>query len=141
MTSAHSFHDVEQRRARGYGLGVTQNTLRVEHIAFGHGATVHAELAHQDGLVFAVDFHVGSGGLVRRTTRRGLGLFVVHDRPEIAGVTNAFECVGVNVVDGIVTGANGLHLSSSQRCVSDSEPSHSGQNSKLVCAFHAHNIN
>ena len=141
MRSAHRFHDVVERRTGRNCLRVTHDTLGVEHLALGHGATVHAELAHQDGLVFAVDFHVGSGGQVRRTTRRGLGLFVVHDRPEIAGVADPFEGVGVNVVDGIVTGATGLHLSSSQRCVSDSDPSHSGHNSKLVCAFHAHNIN
>lgn len=141
MNSAHGFHDVEQRGAGWYGLGVTQNALCVEHIPFGHGATVHAELAHQHGLVFAVDFHVGTGGQIRRPTRGGLGSFVVHDRPEGAGVTDTFEGFRVDVVDGVVTGANGLHLGNGQRCMRDSEPRKSGQNGKLVCAFHACNIN
>lgn len=141
MKLANRPHDVEQRGTGWYGLRVTQNTLRVEHIAFSHRAAVHAELPHQHRLVFAVDFHVGTGGQIRCPTRGGLGFFVVHDRPKRADVSGTFEGVGIDVVNGVVTRANGFHVGNSERRMRDSEPRKSGQNGDLACAFHARNIN
>jgi hypothetical protein len=139
MRSAHRFHDVVERRTRRNSLRVAHDALGVEHIALGHGAAVHAELTHQHRLVFAVDFHVGSGGRVRRATRGGLRPFVIHHRPKTARVPRPFEGLGVDVIHCAVAAAHRFHFGPGQLSVRQGQPNESRQH--LVCAFHARNIN
>jgi len=141
MNSTGGFHEVVKRCARRNRLRVTHDALGVQHITFGHVAAVHAELTHQDSLVFAVDFHIGTGGRKNAPPRGRLRPLVIHHRPKGPRIAGTLDGVGIDVIRGAVAVAHCFHFCSSRVSVGERQHNKAEPNSVLVCAVHAPNIN